>query len=179
MKLDTTRRWILLGGLLAATLAAAAWVGERSSPEPELVGASEPGARAPSSPARADRPGNPEQLNLEKLQSRDLASPSTDPFAVRKPRAEKPRPPAARIVQPAIAPAAPPSAPSVPFTYLGKLVEGDEVAVFLSQGDRNLVVREGETIDSTYRVERIAESAITLTYLPLNQRQTIVTGGAQ
>jgi hypothetical protein len=51
--------------------------------------------------------------------------------------------------------------------------------VFLSRGDRNLIVRQGETIDSMYRVELIAESAITLTYLPLNQRQTIVIGAAQ
>jgi len=51
--------------------------------------------------------------------------------------------------------------------------------VFLVQGERNLVVHEGDTIDSLYRVERIADGGITLLFLPLNQRQTIVIGEPQ
>ena len=56
--------------------------------------------------------------------------------------------------------------------------EGD-LAVFLVQGERNLVVHEGDTIDSLYRVERIADGGITVLYLPLNQRQTIPIGEPQ
>jgi hypothetical protein len=180
MKMDTRQRSILLGGLLAATLAAAAWVGDRAPPDPERLAAAEPDSRAPSaSSPRPDPGGSPPQLHLEKLQSRDLGTPSRDPFAVRKPRADKPKLPATAPVRIVAAPPPAPAAPPLPFTYLGKLVEGDDVAVFLSRGDRNLIVRQGETIDSMYRVELIAESAITLTYLPLNQRQTIVIGAAQ
>jgi hypothetical protein len=181
MRLDSRQRWILLGGLLAATLAAAAWVGERSAPDSELVAASEPDAKAASSQSpRAEAASKPAQLNLEKLQSRDLGGVTRDPFSAPRPRVAKPAPaplpaPPVQVVA-APPPPPPPSAPPLPFTYMGKLVEGDNVAVFLSQGERNLVVRQGQTIDSIYRVERIAESAITLTYLPLDQRQTIVIG---
>jgi hypothetical protein len=62
---------------------------------------------------------------------------------------------------------------------MGRLKSGNDVAVFLTQGERNLVVREGETIDSSYRVERIAEGAITLTYLPLNEPQTLLIAEPQ
>ena len=180
MKLHARQRWILLGGLLAATLAAAAWVGDRAASDPELVAASEADSNAaPSRSSRDDAATRPPQLNLEKLRSRELGTASRDPFAVRKPRMQKPGPPVqapppAQVV--AAPPPPPPSAPPLPFTYMGKLVEGDDVVVFLSQGERNLVARQGETIDSIYRVERIAEGAITLTYLPLDQRQTIVIG---
>jgi hypothetical protein len=74
------------------------------------------------------------------------------------------------------APAPPPTAPPLPFTFMGKLLSGPEAKVFLTLGDRNLVLREGDTVDATYRVEKIAEGAITLVYLPLDERQTIITG---
>ncbi len=75
--------------------------------------------------------------------------------------------------------APPPAAPPLPFTYMGKLMSGGDLAVFLVQGERNLVVHEGDTIDSLYRVERISEADITLLFLPLNQRQTIPIGEPQ
>lgn len=182
MRLRPRQRWMLLGGLLAATLAAAAWVGERSAREPELVAASE-------SDSKAERPGfnragpadRTPKLNLEKLQLRELGNATRDPFSVNRPKPQRPGP---AVAAPRAEPVAPPpqpqpSAPPLPFTYLGRLVEGDDVAVFLSQGERNLVVRQGEMIDSIYRVERIADRAITLVYLPLDQRQTIVIGDPQ
>jgi hypothetical protein len=180
MKLRSRQRWMLLGGLLAATLAAAAWVGERSARDSDLVAASEPDSKA-ERPA-SNRVGPADQmprLNLEKLQTRDLGDATRDPFSAGKPKTQRPAP-AARRVEPIAAPPPPqPGAPPLPFTYLGRLVEGDDVAVFLSHGERNLVVRQGETIDSVYRVERIADGAITLVYLPLDQRQTIVIGDPQ
>ena len=84
------------------------------------------------------------------------------------------RPSAVPRSAPAAAP--PPVAPPLPFTYMGKLMSGPEAKVFLTLGDRNLVLREGDTVDSIYRIEKIAESAITLVYLPLDERQTIATG---
>ncbi len=184
MKLDARQRWPLLGGLLAATLAAAAWVGDRSAgPETDLVAASEPGkaSRSSANLARTGTKDESPQVNLEKLKSRHPGKASRDPFALPRPRVAKPGlpVPAAPAVQSVAAPPSPPTAPPLPFTYMGKLMSGNDVAVFLVQGERNLVVREGETIESSYRVERIADDAITLTYLPLNQRQTILIGEPQ
>ncbi|HZP92633.1 MAG TPA: hypothetical protein VFB20_07105 [Burkholderiales bacterium] len=187
MKLDTRRRWLLLGGLLTATLAAAAWVRDNGAPQStELVDASKAVASAAPKAAKPPRSGaagkEAPQVNLEKLKSRDLEAASRDPFATAAPRAAKPKraaaaaAAAAAAMQAAAAPPPPPTAPPLPFTYMGRMTSDEDLAVFLSQGSRNLVVHEGDTIDSLYRVDQIAESAITLTYLPLNQRQTIVIG---
>jgi hypothetical protein len=62
---------------------------------------------------------------------------------------------------------------------MGKLHSGPDTNVFLTQGDRSLIVHEGDTIDSTYRVERIADNEITLVYLPLGERQKILIGESQ
>ncbi|HEU5284819.1 MAG TPA: hypothetical protein VFU53_13455, partial [Burkholderiales bacterium] len=83
----------------------------------------------------------------------------------------------------AVAAAPPPTAapppPPPPFTYLGRLAEGGQTTVFLAQGDRNLVVRVGDVIDSTYKVEEIGPTLLVLTYLPQNLKQTLSIGAPQ
>ncbi len=87
-------------------------------------------------------------------------------------------PPPPPVEVPAAPPvrAAPPTAPPVPFTYLGELdAKAAKPQVFLSSGDRLLIVSPGEVVDGQYRVESISENDVVLTYLPLNQRQVIST----
>lgn len=69
-----------------------------------------------------------------------------------------------------------PTAPPLPFQYGGQLVEGGEIVVFLSQQKRQHVVRAGDAIDNLYRVEAIKPGRIEFTYLPLKQRQELLTG---
>ncbi|CDG84578.1 hypothetical protein [Janthinobacterium agaricidamnosum] len=70
-----------------------------------------------------------------------------------------------------------PTAPAMPFTYIGKAVGGGVWEVFLSRGaDKTYVVREQTIIDGTYRVEKIAPPSMSMTYLPLNQVQQINIG---
>ena len=64
----------------------------------------------------------------------------------------------------------------MPFAYLGKLVEDATTTVFLARQDRNYIVRAGDTIDGTYRVERIGDDALVVTYLPLKIQQTLPFG---
>ena len=59
---------------------------------------------------------------------------------------------------------------------MGRLAEDQSTTVFLTAGDRNLVVKPGDVIDNTYKVEQVTDSAVVLTYLPMNQRQTLATG---
>ncbi len=85
-------------------------------------------------------------------------------------------PPPPPVVEPVVpevrAPA--PTAPPVPFTYLGELdAKAAKPQVFLSNGDRLLIVSPGEVGDDQYRVESVSESDVVLTYLPLNQTQAI------
>ncbi|MBC8748712.1 MULTISPECIES: hypothetical protein [Paraburkholderia] len=86
-------------------------------------------------------------------------------------------PPPPVVVAPAPPePVAPPTAPPVPFTYLGELdAKAAKPQVFLSNGDRLLIVSPGEVIDAQYRIESVSESDVVLTYLPLNERQVLST----
>ncbi|MGU7780110.1 hypothetical protein [Burkholderia sp. PU8-34] len=69
---------------------------------------------------------------------------------------------------------APPTAPPVPFTYLGELdAKAEKPQVFLSNGDQLLIVSPGDVIDGQYRVDSVSESNVVLTYLPLNQVQVV------
>ena len=182
------RRWMVIGGLLATTLAAAAWVHNAPDDADSEVIAAVPAAKERTTPAGSSQPDSSRRsasqngaraatphLNLDKLNSRSPGELVRDPFAVPAPKAAKSGRTGASP-RALATPPPPPSAPAVPFTYMGKLRSGPDTAVFLTQGDRNLVLREGDTIDSVYRVEQIADSAITLVYLPLGERQTILIG---
>lgn len=72
----------------------------------------------------------------------------------------------------------PPAPPPLPFTYLGKAIDGEQVTVFVAQGDRNYALKTGDVIDGIYRVEAITPPVMTLTYIPLRMQQTLEIGGA-
>lgn len=89
-------------------------------------------------------------------------------------------PPAAPATPPVVALAEPPpvaEAPPLPFRVLGRYEEEGRVTVFLQRDDQNLVVRVGDTIGETYKVESVAGSVLTLRYLPLNQVQMLDIAG--
>ncbi len=86
-------------------------------------------------------------------------------------------PPPAPEPKPSAAP--PPTAPALPFTFLGKKLEDGSWEVYLGRGDNTLIVQEKTEIDATYRVESIKPPTLTLTYLPLNQMQTMPIGGVE
>lgn len=62
---------------------------------------------------------------------------------------------------------------------MGKLIEEGRTVVFLTQGDRNHVVRQGDTIDGTWRLDALTEERLSFIYLPLKQRQELAFGGTQ
>ncbi len=82
-------------------------------------------------------------------------------------------PPAAPALQskPAAPPA--PAAPPLPFQYLGRMVDGDKTVIFLARNQEPLSVTVGHTIENTYKVENVSDSAITFIYLPLGTQQTL------
>jgi hypothetical protein len=83
----------------------------------------------------------------------------------------QPPPPPAAKVKPGPPPA--PTAPPLPFTFAGKLIQDGRLSVLLARGDSIVAARQGDTLDDTYRVESITDMEVTLVYLPLGQRQTI------
>lgn len=157
-------RWILYGAVLALAL-----IGIRVVDLPD----------GPPAPARTEGRGIGDrsaaapvpELELDRLAQR--AQRETEGNLFNALATEEAR----RSLQPP-QPPPPPQAPPLPFTYLGKLIEADRTSVFLTNGNRNWVVRSGDTIDGAYRVEVIGDRTITLTYLALDIRQELGIGGA-
>lgn len=67
-----------------------------------------------------------------------------------------------------------PRAPPLPFVYLGQIDEGERIAVFLGQQQRTLIVRSGDAIDGTYRVESVTPTSASFIYLPLGEQQQLL-----
>jgi hypothetical protein len=120
------------------------------------------GAAAPSLPTR----------------SRFAASASNDPFAPKGWLPPPPPPPPAAAALPPPPPPAP-TAPPVPFRFVGLIEEkAAKPAAFIAKGEALFVVHVGDVVESTYRIESFNSAQVVITYLPLQQRQTIeVTGG--
>ena len=49
--------------------------------------------------------------------------------------------------------------------------------MLIANEDRNFIARVGETLAGAYRVERIADNELVVTYLPLKIKQTLPFGG--
>lgn len=131
-------------------------------PGPALV-ARAPAAAAPPAELLLLRPRTlPEGAGPDAFPARDWTPPPPPPL---------PAPPAL--------PPAPPQAPALPFAFIGKEMDGGQWIVFLSQQDRTYVVKAGDVIESTYRIDSIAPPTLTSTYLPLVQQQLLDIGSAE
>jgi hypothetical protein len=86
-------------------------------------------------------------------------------------------PPAATPPAPPSPP--PPSAPAVPYKFLGKKLEDGVWEVYLGREDQTFVVRERAILEDSYRVESIRPPTMKITYLPLEQSQTLTIGGTE
>jgi len=72
---------------------------------------------------------------------------------------------------PSAQPSATPAPPPLPFRYIGSLRQNGKLEVLLMRGSAVYSLAAGEEIDGEYRVERITESTISFTYLPLKMKQ--------
>lgn len=165
-------RWSVYGIALAATLLAMRWADGQD--ETVARPAREKSAQAAAPRSEAPRgPEAPPALDLTGLGARTVDRSGRDLFPAidwsQMARAEEMQ----RNPPPKPAPPPPPQAPPAPFKYMGRMIEDGRTTLFLVQGERNLVVREGETLLDTWRVDRIAEDAMTLTYLPLRKQQVV------
>jgi len=146
--------------VLALALVASVVVG-RERPAGPVVEA------APRADTRARSAAN-EDLDLSLLfRQEDLSEkPAADPFARRSFGSPQ---------QAADAPAAPskPTAPPLPFRYVGKAIEDGKLAVFLQRGEDSYSVQKAQKLDNEYRVDKVSETKIVFTYLPLKTKQVL------
>lgn len=159
------RRWLLMIAL-AGALAAAGWVASQdqvqSEPAPRDTG-KKGGQRETAAVSRAPEEATPE-LPLDLLKR---APQETEISNIFPSRSWQPPPPKVTTKPPP---------PPLPFTAFGQMVEDGHTTVFLNGDDRSYAVKAGDVINKAYRVDTIKDGVVVLTYLPLNQQQTLRTG---
>jgi hypothetical protein len=139
---------------LAALILAVGVVAGRERPALELVQ-----EKRPQAAAAAD-----DGIDLEKLRRGETSLPQNDPFAHIKGLEKQ----AAAAPQAAAKPAAPP----LPFQYFGRLTENGKTEVFLLHGEELLSIAAGQKVGD-YRIDKVSDSSISFTYLPLKMKQTL------
>jgi len=167
-KLSPHKRWLILGGLLAITVAAGMLAEEGPAPDPRRKRPL-PGSDGPFIPvARNDGSETTGRAQILEEPSPLQVPPETlaiDPFRSKSWYVAPPPPPPPE-----------PRAPALPFQYLGKLVEGGETKIFLARQGKNLIVRAGDVIDDTYAVQEISAGRLVFEYLPLKEKQLLSIG---
>ena len=163
-------RWFILGGALLATLAAAVWPAGNRSEAPEVVA---PVPRTPERTARRASAGHEIQLPaLEAPGRQHTVSGLQDLFGA----TDWSRPatlPLKRALPPDTASASGPMVPPFPYTIAGIIEDPSGPMVVFTKQNQNYVVRVGEVLEQTYRVESVGAESAMVTYLPLRIAQAI------
>lgn len=150
-------RQILLGTGLVVTLAASFFDFPGLEVEPEIADVAEPVLSVKS-------PVSLGETTATSVRPR-FASDPADLFAAHSWQPPPPPPPKAQL----------PSAPALPFRYLGKSQEDGQVTVFVAQNARTHMLKQGDTLPG-YKVEEITMSEMTFVYLALNEKQKLIFG---
>ena len=82
-------------------------------------------------------------------------------------------PPAPKVAAPVHVPPPQPTAPALPFTFIGRMFDGKEITLFITRNDQHYAVKEKDVLDENYRVDKIDQSEAMLTYLPTNTQQAL------
>ena len=167
-----TQRAVIWVGFLGVSAALAwapgHWFGQEDSVAP-FAGAPAPtdDSAASPSPVGAGSPANrPEQASGDLFPTQQWTRPQALATVTEQPVNAAP-----------VAPSAP-TAPALPFQFIGRMGERDDLQIFLQSGEKLYVVRQGDVIEDTYRLERVSASELHLVYLPLHQSQTLSVGSA-
>lgn len=171
------QRWLILGSLLVATLGAGYFAedeaavdkGKRKS-NPTGKGVAAAGAGENRRATRGDKPGEVAAMPLDFPEPAVVAEgaeegTTIDPFRGKTWFIPPPPPPPAK-----------PTAPPLPFQFLGKLIEDGETRVFLNHQGKHLIARVGDVINGTYTVEAIAGGKMSFLYMPLKESQVLAIG---
>jgi hypothetical protein len=175
MSATLNKRHYLLGGLLAATIAATLWAAQLGGDDEEVQAVSGAARRAPG--AAAPKPSSV-KTETPTRQAESLSAVPRSPWPQAKPEQlaawmpppPPPPPPAAPVL--AIQPAAP-VAPLPPYELIGRLVEDGKPKALLSGPMRSLAVQAGDVIDQQWQVDAVNERGLALTHKPTGTRQTL------
>lgn len=118
------------------------------------------------------------QLELEKLQPRQFREKtSQDLFKSKSWYVPPPPPKPVKLAPPPPPPPPPPpTAPPLPYSFMGSYQEpGGKLVIYLTKAGRVLAVSPGETLENTYLVDGMTGGYFSMTYIPLNIKQTLRT----
>jgi hypothetical protein len=155
-------RWIVLGGTLLATVAAAVIPHTQDGARVQALEPRAPAVETAAQPGVAEAPA--EDVLPERKPAGHAAQ---DLFASASWVAAGKPAPAVRV------------APPFSYAVVGSVVDDGALTAVLTKDDRNYLLRVGEVLDQTYRVDKITSRAITVTYLPLGIKQHLPMGGLQ
>lgn len=173
------KRWWILGPVFVGALllavfgdktpadGAAAVVAPRVQPAARLATPGQPVAEVA---APATLPGAQVLVPRDQLVKSGQRAPVRDLFSQ-----HSWTPPAPKL-KPVVVPEPVPTAPTMPYVYLGKKQENGSWEVYLGQGEKTFVVREGQVLEGQYRVDSIKPPQMELMYLPLGLSQNLVIG---
>ncbi|WP_060507347.1 hypothetical protein [Pseudomonas sp. NBRC 111124] len=166
-----TQRAVMWVGFLGISAALAwapgHWFQQEDSVAPFAGSPAPTGSAVPAEPVGAGAPAKgPVQASTDLFPAQQWTKPQTLATVTEQPIA------AAPVV------AAAPTAPELPFQFVGRMGDRDDLQIFLQSGEKLYVVRKGDVIDSTYRLDRVSANELDLVYLPLHQSQTLSVGSA-
>jgi len=157
--------WVgFLGVAGALAWAPGHWFGEEDSVAP-IADESAPTSAAASVGADSSAK-RPEQASKDLFPRQQWTQPQTLATVTEQPV----------IATPVVAAA--PTAPALPFQFIGRIGDRDDLQIFLQSGEKLYVVRQGDVIEDTYRLDRVSANELDLVYLPLHQSQTLSVGSA-
>lgn len=158
-------RQTILFAALAASLGAALWVrGQDEERESVAAPVKRDAGQAVAEPEAAEEP----RLALARLHHREPSGTDADPFRVKTWYVAPPPPPPAPPPQP--------SAPPLPFKYMGSFEEpsSGKLIVYLVKGDESFPVSPGDKFDDDrYQFDGVERGRIAITYLPLAIKQNL------
>lgn len=70
-----------------------------------------------------------------------------------------------------------PTAPALPFIYIGKMLVEGKATVYVSKDGRNYALTGGEVIDGVYNVIHVDQHKVTFQYVPLKIEQELIIRG--
>ena len=171
--------------LLGVALGAAVWLVLFAQRPNTDLGIVEPATSRARGERRGDSAGESasnrtmsaanDPIEILELRPRAAASARTDVLFGSTAWVAPPKPAA----PPAPPPPAAPKAPALPFVFIGKRFDGARWEVYVSRGADTLILRESDLIDGTYRVDSVRPPELSVTYLPLNEKQLLVIGPAE
>jgi hypothetical protein len=166
--MDRRRRLLGLGLVLTGALCAAIAVSDMPDGDTAIVGAVVRSDGAGNKTLKKQEAGN--SVLLDKLSRGAMTAGDLNPFNAKSWYVPPPPPPPG--------PPPKPTAPPLPFTYIGKLEEeGGRWTVYLAKGEQSYVVKKGETFDNVYKLEGLENGNLVIQYIPLSIKQFLPIGG--